>query len=62
MLPTGTNYIIAAFMFASGHPGLEIKTLQTMLYPVLYSEGNKSTTTCGRCEHETCEVICVMGM
>ena len=39
-LLSSTSYITAAFMLASGHPGLEIKILY---YCTLYSTVHKST-------------------
>ena len=50
---SSTGYITAAFMFASRHPGLEIKYCTTILYTVLYIKVHKSTTTCRGCTYMT---------
>ena len=48
-----TSYITAAVMPACGHPGLEIRTLTTVLYTEQHSEVHKGTPTCRGCTHVT---------
>ena len=58
---SSTSYLTAAFTFASGHDGLEIKLLYYCILYSVYSKVPQRITTCRGYTHVTCELTCILG-